>query len=165
MNVPLHLLIGGQIVADLFDDQTLIESYLNNVKDSIIKASYAQKRVATGKTVASIVPLTGISIGGQIVANANILNTEFGTSPAEAQKQDYLTLVESLKVWKRAKGLPDTLNEYAIADNLRKFGSKLYREGGRSGVLSNTIDEKELNDLLVKLSNIYLQQGSSIIFK
>ena len=152
------------MVNNLGDDQTLIFAYLSKVKEGIVKESIAQDRVATGRTIASIQVRTGLSIGGTIEANASILATERGTSPAEYSKMDLLTLADALKEWASAKDLVFG-NYYALAQHLRGSGSKLWRKGGRSGVLSKPIDEKELTDFTFKLSNIFLQQASSIIFK
>ncbi|RKD19006.1 hypothetical protein BCY91_14105 [Pelobium manganitolerans] len=144
------------------NDSELIRAYLKSVADKIRQESIAQGRVATGKTIASLSVLATSATGGQIRANENILNTEFGTSPEEAQAVEYPTLVEQLKEWISAKGLD--LNPYALAHVLRKQGSKLYREGGHSGVLTNFIDEKKLDDFTESLSAKYLQETRSLLF-
>ncbi|WP_129714659.1 hypothetical protein [Pedobacter sp. SYP-B3415] len=143
-------------------DSELIREFFERLADNIRNESIAQGRVATGRTIDSIQTLITTSIGAQLRADANIIRTEYGTSPKEAQEQSYSSLVDALIEWMAAKGL--RLNPYALAHSLRKRGSRLYQQGGQSGVLSNFIREDNINDFSEKLATKYLRETASLLF-
>lgn len=145
------------------NDSDLIKDFLTKVGENIRKESIRQGRVATGRTINSIESLVTSAIGGQLQASVNILRTEYGTSPKEAQQESFNSLVEGLQEWKKAKGL-NTLNEYALAHTLRKFGSMLWREGGNSGVLTKFIQDDQVAEFAETLALKYLQETNSLLF-
>ena len=143
-------------------DSETIKVFLDKVAENIRQESERQGRVATGRTVASLRSLVTTATGAQLIADANILRTEFGTSPEEAREQSFTSLVDSLNTWMAAKGLQ--LNPYALAHTLRKYGSKLYQSGQTSGVLSNFINENDLQEFTETLANKYLRETNSQLF-
>jgi hypothetical protein len=80
---------------------------------------------------------------------------ETGRKPTPSYKPSK-AFVASIKEWMDAKG--KTGSAYAIAQSIHKKGTKLFREGGRSDIYSNVINQNLTDKISLDLLNKFAQQ-------
>lgn len=144
-----------------------ILSYLEGVKKEIIDLIIAKGMNASGRTIASLQVIPS-NTGGKLVASDHIIYLEDGRGPTSPFGPYQLdpegrNLVEIIEQWADAKGL--ILNPYAVAKRIHKEGTKLYRQGGNSGVLSIPLQAAGLSDLYAEIATLYRQTVSSEIYQ
>lgn len=141
-------------------DKQLIEAYLLQVQQEITEAAMKQGMNATGRTLQSFETKT-TATGGELYANSNIYFMEHGRGPTGPgpYKQTDQTLLEAIKEWIEAKNLD--LNPYAVTNKIHKLGTRLYRQGGNSGVLSVPLADTGLERLFDELELWALDQAFS----
>jgi hypothetical protein len=143
-------------------DQTL-QDYLNTVRQQIIDIATEKGMNATGETLASldVVPTQN---GYALQANSSIYFMEHGRGPTHpGATQGNPNLVEVIEDWLEAKGL--NINAYAVANTIRKKGTKLFRAGGNSGVLSIPLNLETLDAVFNDIARQYMDKASSQIFE
>lgn len=142
----------------------MIISFLGQVKADIIDAALAKGMNATGRTLGSLEELPIGETGGELRANENIIFLEDGRGPTKpGAPAGNPTLLEAITEWVEAKGVGG--NPYAITKTIHKHGTKLYRMGGKSGVLSIPLREERITDLFNRISENLSYNTASEIFK
>ena len=145
------------------DPMTGLLSYFSDIKNQIIDAAKQKSLSASGKTLASleIIPTDN---GYELQADSSIYFMENGrgpTSPSAAVAGNP-NLVQIIEEWLEAKGL--NINPYAVAKTIHKSGTKLFRAGGNSGVLSVPLNLDTLDQVFDGISNQYLQNATNLLF-
>ena len=143
-----------------------ILNYLEQVKSEIEEIAVSKNMVATRRTLNSLQVIPS-DTGGKLVAAEHIIYLEDGRGPTSPtgpymKSPDGKSLTETIAAWIDAKGLD--LNPYAVAKKIHKEGTKLYRQGGKSGVLSIPLAVPGLSDLYAEIATMYRQQISSEIY-
>jgi hypothetical protein len=138
--------------------------YFNLVKQQIIDAAQQKGMSATGKTLGSL-QVVETPNGYELQANSSIYFMEHGRGPTKAAKGDHGNpdLVEIIQNWIDAKDL--SLNAYAVANTIHKNGTRLYRSGGNSGILSVPLNLNTLDNVFENIAAQYLQNATDEIFK
>jgi hypothetical protein len=72
-------------------------------------------------------------------------------------------LVEIIEDWLQAKGLD--INPYAVANTIHKNGTRLFRAGGNSGVLSIPLNLDTLDSVLNTIASEWADTASAEIFE
>ncbi len=141
-----------------------IVDYLQTVQAEIIDQIIKHKMNASGKTAASLEVIPS-STGGSLVAAEHIIFLEDGrgpTSPTGPYKEGE-KLIDIIKQWISDKGLD--LNPYAVTKTIHTKGTKLYRAGGKSGVLSIPLQAAGLNTLFYEIATQFSQVTTSEIYE
>ena len=154
---------SNQSSLSLTADSGLLFAYFTQVKEQIIAAAIQKGISATGKTLASL-EIVATQTGYELQAGAGIYFMEHGRGPTTPNAaKGNPDLVQIIQEWLDAKGL--NINPYAIANAIHKNGTKLFRAGGNSGVLSIPLNPGALNQVFSQLTDTYLQNAASQIFK
>jgi hypothetical protein len=129
----------------MLEMKDILLQFLNEVSKEIKAEQTRQGRVASGKTAQSLEPEATDRIGilyGSI--SANVLET--GRKPGRGPHSSII------RQWIEDKGLFSGESEskknsiaYLITRKIKEEGTQLYRQGGKSGVLSNIITERRIN--------------------
>ncbi|MBW4889857.1 hypothetical protein KXQ82_09025 [Mucilaginibacter sp. HMF5004] len=139
-----------------------LQDYFNAIRQQIIDSAIQKGMSATGKTLASleVIPTEN---GYELQANSNIYFMEHGRGPTHSGATGgNPDLAEIIEDWLQAKGL--NINPYAVANTIHKHGTRLYRAGGNSGVLSVPLNLDTLDDVFDKIASQYADQASAEIF-
>lgn len=144
-----------------------ILDYLTQVQGEIIDLALSYKphpMNASGKTLASLEVIPS-NTGGKLVAAKHIIFLETGRAPTSpyAPYMEGRPLIEIISQWISDKGLD--LNPYAVTKKIHKEGTRLYREGGNSGILSIPLAAPGLTNLYAEISTLYNQTVSSEIYE
>lgn len=157
---PTTQAIGGA------SSRALIAEYLEQVKADIIEASTAKRQPASGKTLKSL-EVVSSHYGGKLMANSNIIYLETGRGPTHPtgpyMQSEEGTLLEIITKWIAEKGLD--LSPWAVTQSIHKHGTRLYRQGGKSGVLSIPLREERIKDLFDKITLSELFSVTSEIYE
>lgn len=129
-----------------------IQKTLNDCVNDIKRRSTQSGQVATGKTLRALevrMKVEGANIIGQIWGRPYTGTLETGSRPARRRSnpQAQKAMVENLKEWCAIRGLSAGLTDKQ-AENLAKYlawyikryGTKLYREGGRRDIITPAIE-------------------------
>ena len=141
-----------------------IVDYLQTVQGEIIDQIIKHKMNASGKTAASLEVIPS-NTGGSLMAAEHIIFLEDGrgpTSPTGPYKEGE-KLIDIITQWISDKGLD--LNPYAVTKTIHAKGTKLYRAGGKSGVLSIPLQLAGLNTLFAEIATQYSQTTTSEIYE
>lgn len=138
-------------------------NYFNSVKQQIIDAAAQRGMSASGKTLGSLQVIETPN-GYELQANSSIYFLEHGRGPTTVPKGDHgnPNLAEIIQNWIDAKGL--SLNAYAVANTIHKSGTRLYRAGGNSGILSVPLNLDTLDQVFDTIADRYLQTAADEIF-
>jgi hypothetical protein len=121
----------------------------NDLRKSLPKAS--------GETINSLEVRMNDS-GGSLLANSYIGALEYGRKPTKSAGSGTTSLKDKIREWVRIKGIDEGL-VYAITRKIHKEGTLMYRTGkdfsGRGQYLSNIINERRVENLLVSLSKSF----------
>lgn len=116
---------------------------------------------ATGKTAKSLrfeVKEDGSILSLRIVGRPYFMSLQTGRRPTrQGSPKGDPTLVDAIKEWLEAKGLPG--NAYAIAKNIHEKGTKLYRQGGNTiitDIVNQSLVDKISEDVLKEFARYYL---------
>lgn len=140
-----------------------IVDYLGDVQGEIIDQILKTKMNASGKTAASL-EVVPSNTGGSLMAAQHIIFLETGRPPTkDGAATGNPTLLEIIKQWVIDKGVD--ANPYAITKTIHKEGTRLYRQGGKSGVLSIPLRLAGLNTLFAEIATQYSQVTSSEIYE
>lgn len=131
----------------------VLREELGLLKDRISENMAAAGQVATGKTQqsmeVSITESEGV-VEGVLLGRKYFGALETGSAPWKTQYFRRTqsgkkipsapgAFVEVIRSWIAAKGL--SLNPYLVATKIMAEGSKLYRDGGRSDIFTNAIND------------------------
>jgi hypothetical protein len=145
------------------DSMAALLSYFNTVREQIIAIATEKGMSATGKTLASL-EVIPTEKGYELHANDSIYFMEHGRGPTHpGATEGNPNLVEIIEDWLEAKGL--SLNPYAVANTIHKKGTKLYRAGGNSGVLSIPLNLATLDQVFNEISAYWMAEASSEIYE
>jgi phage/plasmid primase-like uncharacterized protein len=108
---------------------------------------------ATGKSAQSLkysVTSEGTKATLMVVGKPFFAVVETGRKPTPSYKPS-VAFVKSIQEWMDAKG--KTGSAYAIAQSIHKKGTKLFRDGGRSDIYSNVINQNLTDKISLDLLN------------
>lgn len=121
---------------------------------------------ATGSTARSLrfeVKTEGAVQTLRVLGRPYFMTVETGRKPTPDYKPSY-EFVASIRQWMAAKGKEG--NPYAVALNIHKKGTELYRKGGRQDIVSNVIGQDFIaritKDILAQFAQGYLNKTVSI---
>ena len=138
-------------------------NYFTDIKSQIIDIATQKGMNASGKTLASL-EIAETPTGYQLLADNGIYFMEHGRGPTHpGATAGNPNLVEIIQDWLDAKGLD--INPYAVAKTIHINGTRLYRAGGNSGVLSVPLNLDRLDDVFNQISADYLQSTAEQIFE
>jgi len=145
------------------DSMAALLSYFNTVREQIIAIATEKGMSATGKTLASL-EVIPTEKGYELHASSSIYFMEHGRGPTHSgAAEGNPNLVEIIEDWLEAKGL--SLNPYAVANTIHKKGTKLYRAGGNSGVLSIPLNLATLDQVFNEISAYWMEKATSEIYE
>lgn len=137
-------------------------NYVTDIKNQIINIATQKGMNASGKTLASL-QVAETAAGYELQANSNIYFLENGRGPTHpGTPAGNPKLTEIIQDWIDAKGLD--INPYAVAATIHKSGTRLYRSGGNSGVLSVPLNLDKLDEVFASISAAYLQTAANDVF-
>lgn len=113
---------------------------------------------ATGKSAQSLryeVKNEGLKATLRVVGKPFFAVVETGRKPTPSYNPSE-NFVKSIQEWLDAKG--KTGSAYGLAQYIHKHGSKLWREGGRSDIYSNLINQNLTDKISLDLLNKFAQQ-------
>lgn len=144
-----------------------ILNYLQQVQGEIIDLALSFQPYpmnASGKTLQSL-EVVPSETGGKLIAADHIIFLETGRGPTsptgpypEGEK-----LIDIISEWISEKGLD--MNPYAVTKKIHKEGTRLYRAGGKSGILSIPLALPGLNNLFYEIATQFTQTISSQIYE
>lgn len=139
---------------DITDSRQLVIDYLENVQQDIL----SRKKIAN----LNVQPTLN---GGVLYAPFYVQFLEDGRGPTSptGPYPPGRKLIDIIKEWVKRQGLD--ISPYAITNKIHKEGDKLYRAGGKSGVLSIPLATQGIEDLFVKISEQVNKDFSSEIYK
>ncbi|MEO6521357.1 MAG: hypothetical protein ABIN91_06765 [Mucilaginibacter sp.] len=137
-------------------------TYLTDIKNQIIDIATQKGMNASGKTLSSI-EIIETPKGYDLQASPSIYFMEHGRGPTHpGTPAGNPNLVEVIQDWLDAKGI--NANPYAIAKAIHKNGTKLYRSGGNSGILSVPLNLDRLDQVFNDISAEYLNNTAQAVF-
>jgi hypothetical protein len=137
--------------------------YFTAIKNQIIDLATQKGISPSGKTLSSL-QVEQTPTGYQLTANSSIYFIENGRGPTPpGTPAGNPTLAQVIADWIDAKGL--SLNPYAVANTIHKSGTKLYRSGGNSGILSVPLNLDTLDEVFSNISAQYLKNTADMVFE
>jgi len=121
---------------------------------------------ATGKSSQSLryeVTNEGTKATLKVIGKPYFAVVETGRKPTPEKKPSF-DFVANIREWLSAKGM-ETKPAYAIALSINKKGTKLFRDGGRSDIFSNVIDQNLTDKISLDLLNKFAQQFMANVVK
>lgn len=138
-------------------------TYFETIRDQIIQIAQQKGMSASGKTLASL-EIIPTEKGYELQANSNIWFMEHGRGPTHpGTPAGNPNLVEIIEDWLDARGL--SINPYAVANTIHKNGTRLYRAGGNSGILSIPLNLDRLDQVFGEISNQWFQTAIAEIYQ
>lgn len=146
----------------------ILSQYGNSTVAQIRQNLSATVTSATGKTSQSLryeVKDEGFTQSLTILGRPYFMAVETGRRPTPQYDKPSKAFVASIKEWADTKGLGKFA--YAIAKNIHKEGTQLYRDGGRTDIVSNVVNQslydKIAADVLAKFSEEYIKNAVKIV--
>lgn len=116
---------------------------------------------ASGRTARRIYRVVD-QISGTLYGPDYIAALEDGRGPTKTNTPSNPTLQEAIEEWLQFAGIPTPQGfkdqrsfSFAIAASIHAKGTRLFQQGGRSGVLSETITERSFDELINQLADIH----------
>jgi hypothetical protein len=138
----------------------ILEGYGNSTVDQIKQNLASTGTNASGKTSTSLrysVTDNGTKATLRVIGKPFFAVVETGRKPTPQFTKPSEDFVQSIKDWIQAKG-GNTDYAYAIAKDIHKRGTKLFRDGGRSDIYSNVINQNLVDKISLDLLNKFAQQ-------
>lgn len=89
----------------------------------------------------------------QIYGRPFFMTVETGRKPTPDKKPPQ-TMVQNIREWVKARGMSESM-VYAIATEINKKGTKLWRQGGRKDIVSNVITESKIAEIEKSILEAY----------
>lgn len=138
-------------------EQILIESGIDTVQ--ALRTSFDRNKVNASGRLSKTLIWRVLNEGGgqrlQVEGEGYIFTTEDGRGPTKRAGDG--TLKEKLFQWTKDKGIRAKNDKerrgivnailFSPKKGMHKFGSKRYRKGGKSGILSSVINDKRVNSI------------------
>lgn len=137
---------------------SILNQYGSSTVEQIRQNLSSTGTTTTGKTAQSLryeVTNEGTKATLKVVGKPFFAVVETGRKPTPSYKPSK-QFVASIQEWMDAKG--KTGSAYAIAQSIHKKGSKLFRDGGRSDIYSNVINQNLVDKISLDLLNKFAQQ-------
>lgn len=129
----------------------LLEGWLQDLVDELQQEIIRRGHETTGKTRRGIVKRNVTAFGGEIVAPLHFLTLEHGSKPWKKQsKHPPKWFIGIIDEWLQKKGLPHS--PYHVAKKIMTEGSRIFRRGGNTGIITDVITEKKVDDLLLGIA-------------
>lgn len=145
-----------------FNEVELISAFLEELKAEIVQNLKDRGNVASGETINSleVIPIDENTVA--LWGAKHLMALEDGRKPTRSGAESGSpTLFERIKQWIDDKGLD--LNPYAVTKKIHKEGTSLYRQGGKSGVISTVITEQRINNFLEIFSREFMSSAESAV--
>ena len=146
-------------MADFRTDKEILDQFLGSIRLDIIASSDQQGRNATGNAKAGLTVETGFT-SGKLIDKAGYTEWgwEYGRAPGRFPP------IEAISRWIDAKGIiPQDISKkslaFLIARKIAREGTKLFRQGEPSGVITDNITE----DRMASLQQVFADKYSSMI--
>lgn len=161
-----------------------LSNILNQLLEELAREIKAKTPRVTGKTAEAIeVKVTNpgndlfVRVKGELLGPAYMQTLEDGRGPTRKGTRSGKSMRESILEWIEAKGFSFPMGKiknaqqlsWAIAIKIHKEGNKLYRNGGKSGVLSTPLSDSRIENFIEvfnsKASRIMLEQVVKTVMK
>lgn len=139
------------------------QSTVQQIKDNLSSTGTS----ATGKTAQSLryeVTNEGTKATLKVIGKPYFMVVETGRKPTPNYDKPSKAFVQSIKEWIQAKGGNEKF-AYAIAKSIHKKGTKLFRDGGRTDIVSNVINQNLTDKISLDLLNKFAQQFMASVVK
>jgi hypothetical protein len=137
-------------------NREVIGRFLEQRRQAII----SRIKQASGRTARSIYHVED-SVSGVLYGPSHITTLEDGRPPTkDGAPRANPSLREAIEEWLQYAGISPKPGQtrrslaYAIANSIHRKGTRLWQQGGRSGVLSETITERSFEQLIDDLAAI-----------
>ena len=143
-------------------NREVISRFLEKRKQAII----SRINQASGRTARAIHHVED-QVSGILYGPMHIEALEDGRGPTKVNTPSNPTLQEAIEEWLQFAGISPPAGKtrrdlsYAIAASIHAKGTRLFQQGGKSGVLSQTITERSFDELLNDLADIHTLQIST----
>lgn len=144
---------------------SILNKYGTSTVEQIKQNLSSTGTTATGKTAQSLryeVRVESTKATLKVIGKPFFAVVETGRKPTPSYKPSE-QFVKSIKEWMDAKG--KTGSAYAIAQSIHKKGSKLWRDGGRTDIISNVINQNLVDKISLDLLNKFAQQFMGNVVK
>lgn len=132
----------------MLEMKDILFSFFSKLRAGIIAEQQAQGRYASGKTSREL-DIETDDRQGILFGPISALSLETGRKPGAGPKG----FTDIILDWMASKSLFQAENKskqksiaFLIARKIRESGTKLYRDGGKSGVLSGVITEEKIKE-------------------
>lgn len=143
------------MTADLI---AILSKYGQSTVDQIRENLSSTGTNATGKTAKSLryeVKTEGSKTTLKVLGKPYFAVVETGRKPTPDYKPSK-QFVDSIKEWMSAKGKEGSA--YAIALSIHKKGTKLFRDGGRTDIISNVVNQNLVDKISKELLDKFADQ-------
>jgi hypothetical protein len=137
-------------------NREVITRFLERRKEAII----ARINQASGRTARRIYSVVD-QVSGTLYGPDYIGALEDGRGPTRTNTPSNPTLQEAIEEWLQYAAISPRPGQtrrdlsYAIANSIHAKGTRLFQQGGKSGVLSETITERSFDELIEQLADIH----------
>lgn len=152
----------------IVDTLQILSQYGNSVVAQIQQNLASTGTNATSKTSRSLhfeVKDEGTIQTLTVLAKPYFMVVETGRKPTPQYTKPSKDFVASIKEWADTKGKGKFA--YGIALSIHQKGTKLYRDGGRTDIVSNVVNPELTaqitKDILVKFADFYLKNAVNIV--
>jgi hypothetical protein len=132
-------------------DKEILQSFFEKLKEQVIANHIAAGQKATGKTINSF-QIEIDEASGRLTARGGIDSLEKGTPKGSRVSLD------SLIEWANAKGIQvKNISSFAflVQRKIMKEGSKLFRNGGRTDIISSVLTDGRVGALEKQIADKY----------
>lgn len=155
------------IAALVVDTLQILSQYGNSVVAQIQRNLAATGTNATSKTSRSLrfeVKDEGLKQTLKVLGRPYFMVVETGRRPTPQYTKPSKSFVASIKEWADTKGMGKFA--YGIALSIHQKGTKLFRDGGRTDIVSNVVNPELTaqisKDILIKFADHYLKNAVKI---
>lgn len=155
-------------MALVVDTLQILSQYGNSVVAQIQQNLASTGTNATSKTSRSLhfeVKDEGLTQTLTVLAKPYFMVVETGRKPTPQYTKPSKAFVASIKEWADTKGMGKFA--YGIALSIHQKGTKLYRDGGRTDIVSNVVNPELVaqitKDILLKFADHYLKNAVNIV--
>lgn len=132
-----------------------ILKFLNGISQDIKMVQEQQARVASGKTARSL-EAEADERSGVLYGSISVNALETGRKPGKRPP------ISAIRQWIEDKGIFTSESDsrkngiaYVIAKKIGEEGTQLFREGGKSGVLSSVITDKRIDSFEREILRVF----------